>query len=181
MSNYLVKDTALSYEAARIRAKTGSAAQITFDGDKGFGDAIDAIQTGGGGYDISSVNILDGVGVHAGYIKQNGEIAGATASKEMYTDLVEIPSGSTQLVFWAINTGGSPWTCVAFYDSSQAFVSRPTTASLTGQSVPSNAAYFRFTMETKGDCCYAAFASPLVAINAVKSTMRAANTCSISS
>lgn len=47
MSNYLVKDTALSYEAARIRAKTGSAAQITFDGDKGFGDAIDAIPSGG--------------------------------------------------------------------------------------------------------------------------------------
>lgn len=47
MSNYLVKDTALSYEAARIRAKTGSAAQITFDGDKGFGDAIDALPTGG--------------------------------------------------------------------------------------------------------------------------------------
>lgn len=58
MSNYLVKDTALSYEAARIRAKTGSAAQITFDGDKGFGDAIDAIPSGGGYSEDGFVDVV---------------------------------------------------------------------------------------------------------------------------
>lgn len=40
-----------SYEANKIRAKLGSAAQITYDlaNGKGFGDAIEAIPTGGGG------------------------------------------------------------------------------------------------------------------------------------
>lgn len=40
-----------TYEANKIRSKLGSAAQINYDlaNGKGFGDAIEAIQTGGGG------------------------------------------------------------------------------------------------------------------------------------
>lgn len=37
----------LTYTADRIRAKTGGTAQISFDATKGFGDAVDEIQTGG--------------------------------------------------------------------------------------------------------------------------------------
>lgn len=37
-------DTALTYTANRIRAKTGSADQIAWDAVKGFGDAVDGIQ-----------------------------------------------------------------------------------------------------------------------------------------
>lgn len=44
-------NNSLSYEADRIRLKTGGSADIAFDfaNEKGFGDAIDAIPTGGGG------------------------------------------------------------------------------------------------------------------------------------
>lgn len=44
-------DAALTYEAGKIRAKLGSSAQISFDlaNQKGFGDVIDAIPSGGGG------------------------------------------------------------------------------------------------------------------------------------
>lgn len=36
-------DSALAYTANRIRVKTGDTAQIAWDNDKGFGDAVDAI------------------------------------------------------------------------------------------------------------------------------------------
>lgn len=55
MANKLVDstklDAALTYTADRIRAKTGESADILFDlsNEKGFGDAVDAIETGGGG------------------------------------------------------------------------------------------------------------------------------------
>ena len=48
-------DAACTYEAGKIREKLGSSAQITYDlaNGKGFGDAIAAIPTGGGGnYEI---------------------------------------------------------------------------------------------------------------------------------
>lgn len=40
-------DAAMTYTAGRIRAKTGSTDQIAWDSAKGFGDAVDAIPTGG--------------------------------------------------------------------------------------------------------------------------------------
>lgn len=40
-------DSALTYTADRIRVKTGDTAQIAWDNDKGFGDAVDAISGGG--------------------------------------------------------------------------------------------------------------------------------------
>lgn len=59
-------DAACAYEAAKIRAKTGGSAQIAYDlaNGKGFGDAIDAIPTGGGEaltYLIKDGKISDGV------------------------------------------------------------------------------------------------------------------------
>lgn len=59
-------DAACAYEAAQIRAKTGGSAQIAYDleNGKGFGDAIAAIPTGGGGaftYLIKDGKISDGV------------------------------------------------------------------------------------------------------------------------
>lgn len=46
-------DAACTYEAGKIREKLGSSAQISYDlaNGKGFGDAIEAIETGGGGDD----------------------------------------------------------------------------------------------------------------------------------
>ena len=41
-------DAAMTYTANRIRNKTGGADQITWDSAKGFGDAVDAISSGGG-------------------------------------------------------------------------------------------------------------------------------------
>lgn len=41
-------DAALTYTANRIRNKTGGTDQITWDSAKGFGDAVDAISSGGG-------------------------------------------------------------------------------------------------------------------------------------
>lgn len=48
-----VLDASLGYTAARIRAKTGGSAQILFDTENqtGFGDAVDAIPSGGSGLD----------------------------------------------------------------------------------------------------------------------------------
>ena len=47
-------DACCTAEANAIRAKTGSSAQIAYDwsNSKGFADAIDAIPTGGGGFDF---------------------------------------------------------------------------------------------------------------------------------
>ena len=41
-------DAAMSYTADRIRAKTGNTDQMAWDSAKGFGDAVDAISSGGG-------------------------------------------------------------------------------------------------------------------------------------
>ena len=41
-------DAALTYTANRIRNKTGDTNQIVWDSAKGFGDAVDAISSGGG-------------------------------------------------------------------------------------------------------------------------------------
>ena len=41
-------DAALTYTATRIRNKTGGTDQIAWDSAKGFGDAVDAISSGGG-------------------------------------------------------------------------------------------------------------------------------------
>ena len=41
-------DAAMSYTADRIRAKTGDTDQMAWDSAKGFGDAVDAISSGGG-------------------------------------------------------------------------------------------------------------------------------------
>ena len=43
MSEYLTNGAALTHTADRIRAKTSSAAKLTWDDAKGFGDAVDAI------------------------------------------------------------------------------------------------------------------------------------------
>ena len=43
LSEYLTNGAALTHTADRIRAKTGSAAKLTWDDAKGFGDAVDAI------------------------------------------------------------------------------------------------------------------------------------------
>ena len=47
MSEYLTNGAALTHTADRIRAKTGETAQIVWDAEKGFGNAVDAIQSGG--------------------------------------------------------------------------------------------------------------------------------------
>lgn len=41
-------DAAMTYTANRIRTKTGGTDQIAWDSAKGFGDAVEAIPTGGG-------------------------------------------------------------------------------------------------------------------------------------
>ena len=47
MSEYVAAGAALTHTADRIRAKTGEAAKIVWDAEKGFGDAVDAIPAGG--------------------------------------------------------------------------------------------------------------------------------------
>ena len=55
MSEYLVMSDALTHTANRIRAKTGGTSLILWDAAKGFGDAVDAIQTGGGAAELFGV------------------------------------------------------------------------------------------------------------------------------
>lgn len=47
MSEYLTNGAALTHTADRIRAKTGETDQIVWDAEKGFGNAVDAIPSGG--------------------------------------------------------------------------------------------------------------------------------------
>ena len=77
-------DAACTYEAGKIREKLGSSAQIAYDlaNGKGFGDAIAAIPTGGGGLgglanlaDVTEENYLYGYMMSC--IK-NGDTAGGT-------------------------------------------------------------------------------------------------------
>lgn len=55
-------DACLDAEADAIRAKTGDSNDLTFDfaNNKGFADAIDSIQTGGGGSLPTSISKIDG-------------------------------------------------------------------------------------------------------------------------
>lgn len=48
-------DAAITYTAQRIRAKTGDTALLPWDTAKGLGDAVDAIQTGGGTAELFGV------------------------------------------------------------------------------------------------------------------------------
>ena len=45
-------DAAMSYTADRIRAKTGGTDQMAWDSTKGFGDAVDAITSGGNPFEV---------------------------------------------------------------------------------------------------------------------------------
>lgn len=49
-------DAAITYTAQRIRAKTGDAALLPWNAAKGLGDAVDAIQAGGG-VDLAAVEV----------------------------------------------------------------------------------------------------------------------------
>ena len=75
-----VLDTALTYTAERIRAKTGSADQIAWDAAKGFGDAVDGIQAGSGS-PATSVDIP--VAEYASYDNM-------TAFINAYSDVISI-------------------------------------------------------------------------------------------
>lgn len=50
-------DTAMSYTADRIRAKTGGTDQMAWDSAKGFGDAVDAITGGGADHSVEDAII----------------------------------------------------------------------------------------------------------------------------
>ena len=50
-------DAAMTYTANRIRNKTGSTDQITWDSAKGFGDAVDAITGGGADHSVEDAII----------------------------------------------------------------------------------------------------------------------------
>ena len=56
MSEYLAMGDALTHIADRIRAKTGGTDPIVWDAAKGFGDAVDTIQAGGG-VDLAAVEV----------------------------------------------------------------------------------------------------------------------------
>ena len=65
-------DAACTYEAGKIREKLGSSAQISYDlaNGKGFGDAIEAIETGGGGVSgIDPFPLPDGYSLPLNYQK----------------------------------------------------------------------------------------------------------------
>lgn len=50
-------DAAMTYTANRIRNKTGGTDQIAWDSTKGFGDAVDAITTGGANHSVEDAII----------------------------------------------------------------------------------------------------------------------------
>lgn len=87
-------NAALTYEAGRIRAKTGSATNIAFDfaNEKGFGDAIDAIPTGGGATLLASYTVPENVNIVSidytsamdGYDAYIMEIEGTAAEARLY-------------------------------------------------------------------------------------------------
>ena len=88
----------LAYEANRIRAKTGDSDDLAFDfaNEKGFGDAIDAIPTGGGlelladdtaAEDVATINLVIPQGkqsLPAYFVVLNGE---TSANEWIYPQL----------------------------------------------------------------------------------------------
>lgn len=73
MANYIATDTDLESVADAIRTKGGTSADLVFP--QGFVDAIDAIETGGGGYSIDGIAMRTepsgSVTINANQIKAN--------------------------------------------------------------------------------------------------------------
>ncbi len=91
-TKYLVDSDDLTYEANRIRAKTGSASMIPFAAGKGFGDAIDAIPSGGGAELLATATATEPVTAFKidydqsmdGYELFLIEVEGTASSGQMY-------------------------------------------------------------------------------------------------
>ena len=88
-----VLDTALTYTAGRIRAKTGSADQIAWDATKGFGDAVDGIQAGASTdyfkqrLAVSMTEYVDNESTKAGPYSFAGQAQLTTVSMPEVTDI----------------------------------------------------------------------------------------------
>lgn len=94
-------NAALSYEAGRIRAKTGSATNIAFDfvNEKGFGDAIDAIPTGGGDpWELVADYTSDAVATIV-----EASIPSGKQNADFYKVKIDAEFTGTEYPYWGIN------------------------------------------------------------------------------
>lgn len=83
-------DAAMTYTAARIRAKTGSTDRIVWDTAKGFGDKVDAIPTGE--VKISTQNLHDTTTDTDGYYLNNGTVVSYAGWS--ITDFIPVTKGT---------------------------------------------------------------------------------------
>lgn len=83
-------EAAMTYTAARIRAKTGSTDRIVWDTAKGFGDAVDAIPTGA--VKVSTQNLHDTTTDTDGYYLNNGTVTSYAGWAT--TDFIPVTKGT---------------------------------------------------------------------------------------
>ena len=81
--------------------------------------------TQGGGAEVSSINLMDGVGLYPGYILSTGNISAQSTEgqNELYTDEIDISAYGGQRVYVvsALESLHNQWVAVAFYDENHTF------------------------------------------------------------
>lgn len=145
-----------------IRAKTETSDLIK------SGEMASKIRSiSGGGGQTRSANILNGVGLNAGYLNQSGVPQPQDGTKlEVYTDEVDVSNyvGQALNLYVFTQTVGTQWLGCCFFDASHAIIGTrqniQAAPNMKGAvfdvSVPSGAKYVRFSWRTFGDSHYAA-------------------------
>lgn len=146
------------------REKTGKTDPIT-SGE--LAAEIRSIQTGGGGGQTRSANILNGVALNAGYLNASGVPQPQDGTKlEVYTDEIDVSAnvGHTLNLYVFTQINQQQWLGCCFFDASHAIVgqrqiimpSPNMKGAVLNADVPSGAKYIRFSFRTYGDARYAA-------------------------
>jgi len=120
-------DVTLKYKGATISELSESGSKTIETAGK-YCEAdilLEYMKSGGGS--IASLNILDGVQLHAGYIDSCGNPAAQSASNnEYYTDEIDVtPYLGKRIVIGVLTKNGAQhWIGRIFYDSNHSFISR---------------------------------------------------------
>lgn len=124
-----------------------------------FASAEVNVAGGGSGSAISAVNILDGVTLAKGYIKNDGTIAAPDSGKPVYTDEIDVTGHVGEVLRFLVltRTTGVQWCAICYYDASHAFISRSTlqittyASGVAGIFTIPECQYMRLTWSTLGE------------------------------
>ena len=115
---------------------------------------------GGGGGDLSSMNLFANATFSSGYLDSSGYVKTAGGStKEVYSDEIDITGMTTLALLAAYERTDEFWVWCCWYNSSHGFISRTapynsvvgTCPSVTKITPPANAVYLKITFRTYGE------------------------------